>query len=29
VRSGNFLSGPASADVITYEVRIEGDTVYA
>jgi nitrite reductase/ring-hydroxylating ferredoxin subunit len=28
VRSGKFISGPASADVPAYEVRIEGDTVY-
>ncbi len=28
VRSGKFISGPASADVPTYEVRVEGDTVY-
>ena len=28
VRTGKLLSGPASADVVTYEVRIEGDTVY-
>jgi nitrite reductase/ring-hydroxylating ferredoxin subunit len=28
VRTGKLLSGPASADVPTYEVRVEGDTVY-
>ena len=28
VRTGKLLSGPASADVPAYEVRIEGDTVY-
>jgi 3-phenylpropionate/trans-cinnamate dioxygenase ferredoxin subunit len=28
VRTGKLLSGPASADVVTYEVRVEGDTVY-
>ena len=28
VRSGTFISGPASADVPTYEVRVEDDTVY-
>jgi len=28
VRTGKFLSGPASADVRTYETRVEGDTVY-
>jgi nitrite reductase/ring-hydroxylating ferredoxin subunit len=28
VRTGKLLSGPASADVLTYEVRVEGDTVY-
>ena len=28
VRSGTFISGPASADVPTYEVRIDGDVVY-
>jgi nitrite reductase/ring-hydroxylating ferredoxin subunit len=28
VRTGKLLSGPASADVVTHEVRVEGDTVY-
>jgi nitrite reductase/ring-hydroxylating ferredoxin subunit len=28
VRTGKLLSGPAAADVPTYQVRIEGDTVY-
>jgi len=28
VRTGKLLSGPASADVPTYETRVEGDTVY-
>ena len=28
VRTGKLLNGPASADVPTYEVRVEGDTVY-
>ena len=28
VRTGKLLDGPASADVVTYEVRVEGDTVY-
>ena len=28
VRTGQLLSGPASAAVPTYEVRVEGDTVY-
>ena len=28
VRTGKLLNGPASADVVTYEVRVEGDTVY-
>jgi 3-phenylpropionate/trans-cinnamate dioxygenase ferredoxin subunit len=28
VRSGKFISGPASADVQTYEVRVDGDAVY-
>ena len=28
VRTGKLLSGPASADVVMYEVRVEGDTVY-
>ena len=28
VRTGQLLSGPTSAAVPTYEVRVEGDTVY-
>ena len=28
VRTGKLLSGPVSGDVATYEVRVEGDTVY-
>ena len=28
VRTGKLVSGPASADVVTYEVRVERDTVY-
>jgi 3-phenylpropionate/trans-cinnamate dioxygenase ferredoxin component len=28
VRTGKLLDGPASADVVTYEVRVEDDTVY-
>ena len=28
MRTGKLLSGPASADIPTYEVRIEDDTVY-
>ena len=28
VRSGKFISGPASADVPAREVLVEGDTVY-
>ena len=28
VRTGRLLSGPVSADVRTYQVRVEGDTVY-
>lgn len=28
VRTGKLLSGPTSADVPAYEVRIEGDVVY-
>jgi nitrite reductase/ring-hydroxylating ferredoxin subunit len=28
VRTGKLLNGPASADVPTYEVQVEGDTVY-
>jgi nitrite reductase/ring-hydroxylating ferredoxin subunit len=28
VRSGTFISGPASADVPAYAVRVDGDTVY-
>ena len=28
VRTGKLLTGPVSADLATYEVRVEGDTVY-
>jgi 3-phenylpropionate/trans-cinnamate dioxygenase ferredoxin subunit len=28
VRTGKLVSGPVSADTPTYEVRVEGDTVY-
>jgi len=28
VRSGKLLTGPVSADVPSYPVRVEGDTVY-
>jgi 3-phenylpropionate/trans-cinnamate dioxygenase ferredoxin component len=28
VRTGRLVTGPASADVPTYEVRVDGDTVY-
>jgi nitrite reductase/ring-hydroxylating ferredoxin subunit len=28
VRTGRFLSGPASADVRAYEVQVDGDTLY-
>ena len=28
VRTGKLLSGPAAVDIPTYEVRVEGDTVY-
>ena len=28
VRTGKLLSGPAAADVPTYQVRVEGETVY-
>ena len=28
VRTGKLLSGPTSADIPTYEVRVEEDTVY-
>jgi nitrite reductase/ring-hydroxylating ferredoxin subunit len=28
VRTGKLLSGPVSADVPTYQVLVEGDTVY-
>jgi nitrite reductase/ring-hydroxylating ferredoxin subunit len=28
VRTGKLLSGPVSADVPTYAVQVEGDTVY-
>jgi nitrite reductase/ring-hydroxylating ferredoxin subunit len=29
IRTGKFVDGPVSADVPAYEVRVEGDTVYA
>jgi 3-phenylpropionate/trans-cinnamate dioxygenase ferredoxin subunit len=28
VRTGRFLSGPASADVRAYEVQVDGDTLF-
>ena len=28
VRTGKLLTGPAAADIPTYQVRVEGDTVY-
>jgi nitrite reductase/ring-hydroxylating ferredoxin subunit len=28
IRTGKFVDGPLSADVPSYEVRVEGDTVY-
>jgi len=28
VRTGKLVTGPNSADVVTYEVRVEQDTVY-
>ena len=28
LRTGKLVSGPASADVVTYEVLVEQDTVY-
>ena len=28
VRTGKLVDGPVSADLPTYEVRVEGDTVY-
>jgi nitrite reductase/ring-hydroxylating ferredoxin subunit len=28
VRTGRLVSGPVSADVVAYEVRVEDDTVY-
>ena len=28
VRTGKLLSGPVSGDVATYQVQVEGDTVY-
>jgi nitrite reductase/ring-hydroxylating ferredoxin subunit len=28
VRTGKLLSGPVATDVPTYEVRLDGDTVY-
>ena len=29
MRTGKLVSGPISADIPTYEVRIHGDTIYA
>jgi 3-phenylpropionate/trans-cinnamate dioxygenase ferredoxin component len=29
MRTGKLVTGPASADVPVYEVRVEGDTLYA
>ncbi len=29
MRTGKFVDGPISADVPAYEIRIDGDTVYA
>lgn len=29
MRTGKLVNGPVSADIPVYEVRIEGDTVYA
>jgi 3-phenylpropionate/trans-cinnamate dioxygenase ferredoxin component len=29
MRTGKLVDGPVSADVPVYEVRVEGDTVYA
>jgi len=28
VRTGKLLTGPAAADIPTYQVRLEGDSVY-
>jgi len=28
VRTGKLLTGPAAADIPTYQVRVDGDTVY-
>ena len=28
VRTGQLLGGPAAAEIPTYQVRVEGDTVY-
>ena len=28
VRTGRLLTGPAAADIPTYQVRVDGDTVY-
>jgi nitrite reductase/ring-hydroxylating ferredoxin subunit len=28
VRTGTLVTGPMSEDVLTYEVRVEGDTIY-
>lgn len=29
MRTGKFVDGPVSADVLVYEVRVEGETVFA
>ena len=29
IRTGKFIDGPLATDVPAYEVRVEGDTVYA
>jgi nitrite reductase/ring-hydroxylating ferredoxin subunit len=29
VRTGKLVDGPVSTDVAVYEIRVEGDTVYA
>ena len=29
IRTGKFVDGPLATDVPAYEVRVEGDTVYA
>ncbi len=28
VRTGELITGPISEDVLTYEVKVEGDTIY-